>query len=676
MTRRSGLIAAACIAVLAWGAVRYGTDDRELFPLWIAGLPVVLLAWGCGMRGVAVYLLASLAAQGLLALASSHVGLTPADMIWSLVLLVVSLAIGWLRDRVDRSERKLQAAELRYDRALRESGDVLWEWEIASGSAFFSASFAGLLGCPASELTARATEWLDRVHPDDLEALNAALDACRRGEARRFSHLHRLRRKDGTYVWVSTGGQRSGGQAGEPVRLTGWISDVTDQRRSAAQLRRLALQDPLTGLPNRVLLMERLEKAHERALRKQGEYAVLLVDLDRFKIINDSLGPATGDLLLMKVARLLRSVIGPNDTIARLGGDEFVVLLEDLSSFEQAEALASQILGTLTQPIEVDGQRVVVGASVGLSRGTGAHGRGPDEVLREADIAMYQAKSQGGERVDRFDPGSQPDLAERLDLENELRRALDGETLQVHYQPIVDLEAGIVVGFEALSRWQHPRLGFVSPAKFIPIAEEAGLIARLGECVLRRACRDAASLRQTFPDAQPFRMGVNLSVAQLGSVDLAERVKQILAEHGLGAEYLSLEITESGLLEDTEGASRIFTELQAMGVRLAMDDFGTGYSSLQYLRRFRIDTLKIDGSFVRDLEHTAGEEICASVINLGRDLGLSVVAEGVERPEELARLLRLGGRYAQGFLFSRPLAFEDLLVWLESKPRWRFKMAS
>ncbi len=643
----------------------------------LATVPVVLAAWSRGRRGVLWVSLGLIAGHGLLALLGPAYALEGYELAWGALLLALGFGLGAVRDLGERERAALSAAEQRFERALREAHDVLWEWDMVSGSAFFSSRFQELVGSGRPTLPTRISEWFERVHPEELEPLHSAIEEHRRGESERFEHVHRLRRHDGSYVWVAAGGLITRNAQGEPIRMTGWLSDVTEQRRSEAQLRRLALQDALTGLPNRVLFMDRLEQAHERARRRQRDYAVVLVDLDRFKVINDSFGHALGDLLLMKVARILRDTVRPGDTIARLGGDEFVILLEELDQPEQADEIANEVLGTLVQPIEVDGHRVVVGASIGMSRGSGQRGAlRPEEILREADIAMYKAKSMGGERVDVYDPNGQNNLAERLDLENELRRALDGETLHVHYQPIVDVEAGVVVGFEALARWHHPRLGPVSPGKFIPIAEELGLIDRLGECVLRVACRDAAKLKRSFPDAAPFRMGVNLSVAQLAHTDLCARVAQALAESGLTADYLGLEITESGLLEDTEGAVRIFSQLQEMGVRLSMDDFGTGYSSLHYLRRFRIDTLKIDGSFVRDMEHTAGEEICATIINLGKDLGLSVVAEGVEHPEELQRLRRLGGRYAQGFLLSRPLPFEQLCAWLESMPGWRMKMAS
>lgn len=597
------------------------------------------------------------------------------ELVPAALLAGLGLLMGGLSDVRRSAKLRIAHEEQRFERALKEADDVLWEWDLRSGSAFFSARFGQLLMVPSQELSQRITEWFDRVHPEDAEPLKQAIEEHRAGRSERFEITHRLRRKDGVYVWVEAGGQLSLDSAGAPCRVTGFITDVTEHRRSEAQLHRLTFSDSLTGLPNRVLFMERVEQAQERARRRNREFAVLLVDLDRFKVINDSLGHAIGDLLLLKVARMLREVVRPEDTIARLGGDEFVILLEDLERIEEAEALASEVLGALTQPLDVEGHRVAVGASVGISGGlAGRDVLRPEDALREADIAMYAAKAKGGERVDRYDPTGKNNHGELLELETDLRKALDAQALEVHYQPIVDIESSVVVGFEALARWPHPKLGMVSPGVFIPIAEEAGLIEQLGDCVLQLACRDAALLRRSFPEASPFRMGVNLSVAQLAQDDLCERVEHALQVHGLPPSYLSLEITESGLLKDTETAARVFGRLRSHGVSLSMDDFGTGYSSLQYLRRFSIDTLKIDGSFVRDLEHPAGEEICATILNLGRDLGLSVVAEGVERPEEMQRLKALGGRYAQGFLLSRPLPFAKLTTWLEERPGWRWKM--
>jgi diguanylate cyclase (GGDEF)-like protein/PAS domain S-box-containing protein len=644
----------------------------------LAAVPILLAAWAAGRReAVSVWLIITLA-HGAVNYWVIPFGASPhlTFMVGSAVLLTLGFGIGLLRDRTDAQIRRQRLIEARYERAARGANDVLWEWETESGSAYFSAQWPELLGCATSELAPRITEWFDRVHPEDLPGLKIQIDRHRAGETLRFEHEHRIKRKDGMLLWVLARGVASvRGELGPP-RVTGWITDITEQKRSEAQLRRLAFHDALTGLPNRSLFLDRLHQAHQRALRRNTKYAVLLADLDRFKVVNDSLGHSAGDLLLIKVARLLRDTLRSTDTIARLGGDEFIMLLEDLERPELAEEIAAEVLGSLCQPLEIEGHRMVVGASIGVSAGGGDRDSSPEDIIREADIAMYQAKNLGGSRVELFDPTSHANVKERLDLENELRKALDGETLHVHYQPIVDLDLGTVVGFEALARWHHPVLGVVSPGKFIPVAEEAGLIEQLGECVLRLACREAVELRNQFPSAPAWRMGVNLSVAQLARTDLCARIEAILQETTLPPDYLSLEITESGLLEDTETASRTFAALQARGVRLAMDDFGTGYSSLQYLRRFRVDTLKIDGSFVRDLDHSAGEEICAAIITLGRDLGLSVIAEGVERPEELRRLRRLGGRYAQGFLLSKPLPAHELSAWLADKPGWRMQIAS
>jgi diguanylate cyclase (GGDEF)-like protein/PAS domain S-box-containing protein len=643
----------------------------------LASIPVLVAAWVRGRRA-ALYTLAVVMVPPLATLLYRHdftAASLGAQALSGAVLLAMGLGLGTLRERTERELRTQRALEARYERAASGASDVLWEWELETGQAFFSAQWADLLGEAEHDLAPRIDEWLDRVHAEDLPDLRREIELHRSGESVRFEHEHRLRRKDGTTIWVRVRGIASSARDTAPQRITGWITDITDQKRSEAQLRRLAFHDALTGLPNRALFMDRLRKAAERHKRDRLCFAVLLMDLDRFKVVNDSLGHAVGDHLLVKAGRLLRDVLRPTDTIARMGGDEFVILLEDLQRPEDAEQRAAELLEVLARPIELDGHRVVTGASIGLA-GSGLDREvSAEDLVREADIAMYQAKALGGSRVGLYDPASHHDFSERLDLENELRRALDGQTLHVHYQPIVDVLTGVVVGFEALARWQHPRLGPVSPAKFIPIAEEAGLIEQLGECVLRMACREAQKLRTAFPDAPPWRMGVNLSVAQLTRVDLCSRIEAALAESGLSADFLSLEITESGLLEDTETASRTFAQLRAQGVRLAMDDFGTGYSSLQYLRRFRVDTLKIDGSFVRGIFSPSGEEICAAVISLGRDLGLSVIAEGVERPEELARLKQLGGRYAQGFLLSRPLAPEQLAEWLMAMPGWRLALA-
>ena len=358
--------AALYLAVFALGAWRFSLSLGAL-----ATAPVLLAAWLTGRRGVLLVGLGLAVGHAALALLGPAFHLDGYELGWGVLLLGLGFGLGVVRDLGERERAALAAAEQRFERALREASDVLWEWDVLTGSAFFSGRFQDLMGAGGPVLTARITEWFDCVHPDELEPLQRAIEEHRRGESERFEHMHRLRRHDGSYVWVAAGGLMTRDEKGEPVRMTGWLSDVTEQRRSEAQLRRLSLQDALTGLPNRVLFMDRLEQAHERARRRQREYAVLLVDLDRFKVINDSFGHALGDLLLMKVARILRDTVRPGDTIARLGGDEFVILLEDLERSEQADEIANEVLGALVQPVEVDGHRGWSGASVGMSRGAG-----------------------------------------------------------------------------------------------------------------------------------------------------------------------------------------------------------------------------------------------------------------------------------------------------------------
>lgn len=635
--------------------------------------PMLLAAWLIGQRGALWLWLVVCPTHVLIALFARPM-LEPVAWVHVAVgnvsLLGLGLGLGFLRDRYMSQIQLQREIEGRYERAARGANDVLWEWELQSGAVFYSETWAQLLGESRSELRPTVEEWFHRVHPEDLSSLQQEIARHREGETARFEHEHRLRRHDGEYVWVLSHGVMTGPQELGPQRITGWLTDITERRKSEAQLRELAFHDALTGLPNRSLFMDRLRHARERSLRKGTHHAVLLADLDRFKVVNDSLGHHYGDELLRHVADLLKQCVRVTDTIARFGGDEFVVLIEDIASPALAAETASELLGALCNPIELGGHRMVAGASLGVVVGGRDHPAEPEELVRQADIAMYRAKAMGGGRFVVFDPAAHEGDDDPLDLETELRAAVQNGQLLLHYQPIVEVTTGRVTAFEALVRWKHPTLGMVSPAKFIPVAEECGLIRDLGDWVLRRACEQARRLQQEFPQASPWRMGVNLSVVQLSGTDLPNRVSAVLEETGLAAEFLSLEITESGVLEDTEGAARAFATLRSKGVRLAMDDFGTGYSSLGYLRRFKVDTLKIDGSFVRDLGKPTGEEICRAVITLGRDLGLTVVAEGIEREQERETLRQMGCQLGQGYLFSRPLPDEELVELLRRSPGW------
>ena len=416
-----------------------------------------------------------------------------------------------------------------------------------------------------------------------------------------------------------------------------------------------ALHDSLTGLPNRALFLDRLGHAQARAQRAAGRFALLFIDVDDFKLVNDGLGHLVGDRLLAQAGERICGAVRAPDTVARLGGDEFAVLLEDVTG-DDAASTAQRVLDALTQPFRLPGGHTVhVGASVGLLAGDGRDAPSPEELLRDADVAMYHAKSAGKGRVVVFEPGMRLRLQARTELEHELRRAVERDELVVHYQPVVDLDRGRVTGVEALLRWQHPRRGLVPPGEFVPLAEDTGLIVPLGAHVLRTACRDLARW------SEPLVVSVNLSPRQLEDPALLETVRGALRDSGLPAERLVLEITESLLVQEVEGSTCRLEALKGLGVRLAVDDFGTGYSSLAYLSRLPVDTLKIDRAFVAGI--TSGRSpgrLAGAIIALAQSLDLSTVAEGVETAEQAAALQAQGASVVQGFAYSPPVPLAGL----------------
>ncbi|MCW2966430.1 MAG: hypothetical protein JWM71_202 [Solirubrobacteraceae bacterium] len=428
---------------------------------------------------------------------------------------------------------------------------------------------------------------------------------------------------------------------------------LTDAKTVGAMVHQ-ALHDALTGLPNRALFLDRLEHALARASRAGTEVAVLFLDLDRFKTVNDSLGHAAGDELLCVVGERIASCMRAADTAARLGGDEFAVLLEDLTSTREAVRVAERIIAALEAPILVAGREVFIGASIGIATGTS----GADDLLRHADVAMYRAKAQGKGRYAMYEDGMQAEVVERLELEADLQRAIDRDELEVFYQPIIRLGSGELAGHEALVRWRHPTRGLMSPGAFVPVAEETGLIVPLGRFVLREACRQAAAW-QGLGDAE-LMMNVNLSGRQLEDPALVDEVTAILRETGLPAARLVLEITETVLMHDTETTIERLRALRALGVRLAVDDFGTGYSSLRYLNRFPLDVLKMAKPFVDGLGSQSEDPALArAIVDLGANLGLQIIAEGIERSAQLTQLRRLGCPLGQGYWFSRPMPAAD-----------------
>jgi diguanylate cyclase (GGDEF)-like protein len=434
------------------------------------------------------------------------------------------------------------------------------------------------------------------------------------------------------------------------------IRQIVILRASQQRLDELTLHDPLTGLPNRALLLDRVSHALARAQRRNGRVAALFVDLDNFKLVNDSLGHPAGDGLLVAVAGRVRGCLRDEDTLARLGGDELAILIEDVHDEANAIAVAERVQAALAQPFEVLGHTLFTTASIGLAL-SGPTVRLAASLLRNADLAMYQAKTSGKSRWARFDPALNDAADERLEIETALRAAVERGELWVAYQPMVHLETGTVREVEALLRWQHPTRGSIAPARFVPVAEASGLIVQIGGWVLAEACRQAARWQRSFPGREPLSVSVNLSGRQLQDPGLVETVARVLVETGLESAALKLELTETVVMESTEATFETLSRLRELGVRLAIDDFGTGYSSFAYLKQFPVDALKIDRSFVAGLGRDAQDgAIVQSVISLARGLGLTVIGEGVETAEQAVTLKQLGCHLAQGYYYARPLA--------------------
>ena len=471
-------------------------------------------------------------------------------------------------------------------------------------------------------------------------------------------------RKDGTEFPVDI--SLSPLETDEGLLVSAAIRDATERKRAEAAIAHQALHDALTGLPNRMLLDDRLSQALERSRRSGSRVMVLFLDVDRLKVINDSRGHSAGDQLLRAIAERLRHTVRPGETVARFGGDEFVIVTEGVSSAHQAQALGDRVTQAFNEPIDLDGTEIKVSVSVGVAVEDQSATR--ESLLRDADAAMYRAKEQGRDRVVIFDADLRADAMERLANETAMRSGLDRPEFVVMYQPVLDLTDGTVVGVEALARWFHPEKGLLEPDAFIPLAEETGLIVQLGGAVLGMACSEVADWKRAHPELAPLSLAVNISARQLVTSELKLIVKDALADSGLDASCLCLEITESVLLDDAESTARALRELKSLGIRIAVDDFGTGYSSLTYLKRFPVDTLKIDKSFIAglgDTEKQRGDRaIVAGIIDVAHAFGLTTVAEGVETSEQLRQLRALGCEHAQGFLWSSALAPELAVEWI------------
>lgn len=533
---------------------------------------------------------------------------------------------------------------------------------------YLSEGCLSLTGYTQAELTTQQVPYPTLIYPEDLPELQQAIKTAV-ADLKPYSVEYRIQTKNGEERWLWEQGQVIR-QANQAVGLTGFITDITAQKQRQAHLQQEAFYDPLTALPNRALFMDRLDHLFRRSRRQEGYcFAVLFLDLDRFKVINDSLGHSIGDQLLVAIAQKLQTLLRPGDTVARLGGDEFTMLIDNITSADDAVLVCDRILKEMNLPCTLEGREVISTTSIGIALSSENYQQ-PEELLRDADIALYHAKASGKARYAFFDATMHLEAVARLDLETDLRKAIEQQELQLNYQPITALETGNLKGFEALVSWQHPQQGLIGPNDFLSVAEETGLIIPLGHWVLREACTQLRQWQQAFPQAQDYFVTVNLSSSELRHPSLIVQLQRTLAETQLSAHCLKLEITESTILDKSDSVLARLSELRALGIQLCIDDFGTGYSSLSYLQSFPINFLKVDQSFVHQLDNKENLEIVRAILNLAKTLDLQVIAEGVETINQLLQLRALSCHQGQGYFLGRPLSVPEMESLIEQEGIW------
>ncbi|MEW5926976.1 MAG: EAL domain-containing protein [Gemmatimonadota bacterium] len=661
-----------------------GTAALAVLPVSVVGW--LLGTWGGLLAGMFVLPLYAFALHPGVGLAWGQL-LNSGEAPWLGMLVLIGTGVGGIRDLTDRWSRALRAGEeaaavneslqseiaerRRAEAALSESEErfrqvaenieqVFWLVDCAERRVLYvSPAFESVWGRTCASLYERFDSLVDTLQ-EEGRAETASLFLSASGATREY----RIERPDGTVRLIQTRCFPVRNGTGDVYRIAAISEDVTDRTQAEADLLRIASHDPLTGLPNRSSFMTRLQRSVGRlTYQPQAQFTVLFVDVDRFKTINDSLGHLKGDELLVSVGQRLEECVRPEDMVARLGGDEFAILLHGTSEPADAARVASRIQARLSEHLVLGTQEVFVSASIGIVTSLGYDH--PEEMLRDADIAMYRAKQSGRARYQVFDVAMHSAAVTRLHLETDLRRAVEREEFILHYQPVVCLETGTVCGFEALVRWPHPQRGLVPPGEFIPSLEETGLIRTLGGWVLQQACRQLQQWLVRHPERESLFVSVNLSGKQFADRNLVPRVREVLRETGLSGKRLKLEVTETVLVDDPEAAAAMLAELKELGIQIQIDDFGTGYSSLKYLDQLPIDMLKVDRSFVSRIRHgSQGAEIVRTIVGLGKNLGIAVVAEGMETPAQLNYLKQLGCDYGQGYIFSRATsaeAAEDML---------------
>ncbi|MEB3703163.1 PAS and EAL domain-containing protein [Candidatus Bealeia paramacronuclearis] len=571
-----------------------------------------------------------------------------------------------LSQEVEQATRDLKTSEERYALAAQGANDGLWDWDLVADKVFYSSRWKAMLGFKEDEISEKPEEWLKRIHPEDQETVKIDIESHLTGISEHFECEYRLRNQKGRYIWVVSRGLAVKNAEGKATRFVGSLTDTTERKKAEQRLVHDAFHDVLTGLPNRALFMDRLTQV----LVKRIPHAVLFLDMDRFKNVNDSMGHKAGDELLIALSKRLEKCTRVGDTIARFGGDEFTILLTDIQGLEEVYSFANRLLEAASTAIIIQDQEIFPTLSIGVAM-SDAHYNRAEEVVRDADIAMYRAKENGKGRVEIFDESMRNETIAMFKLESNLRRAIERGEIILYYQPIVNLRTGEISGFEALMRWDRPNHGIVTPGEFIPLAEETKMIVPLGRWALETACRQLVEWHKLFPSHEKLFMTVNVSGKQLEHRSFVPDILPILNQTAIKASCLKLEVTESIIMNDPDKAERVLRELKGLGVNLAIDDFGTGYSSLSYLHRYPFDTLKIDQSFISKMrEDEKFVETVRIIIMLAYSLGMNVVAEGIEHEDEAIRLKELRCTYGQGYYFARPMPADQITILLNEKKSW------
>ena len=570
-----------------------------------------------------------------------------------------------------QNKEYLSQNQERYSLAMQASNDGLWDWDLKTNKILYSDRWKEMLGFNDDEISDTADEWLSRVHPEDHDRVRASIDAYLEGTTSNFEIEYRIRHFSDNYLWMMAKGLAIRTSDGRATRFAGSQTDVSERKSNEEQMIHDALHDTLTSIPNRTLLLDRIRQSLVRRKRyPKTSFAIIFIDLDRFRLVNESLGHIHGDELLQLISARLKETIPISDTVARLGGDEFSILLQDINSVRDVEVIAKDIQNLFSKPFFLGDREVFASASMGIAHSDNDY-KTPEEILRDAELAMYRAKREGKSQSIVFQPQFRQSSLSPIDLDTDLRRALDRDEMELHYQPIISMRDRTISGFEALLRWSHRSRGVISPNEFIPLAEETGLIYDLGQWVLGKACKQMAAWNKSKKKEDQLEISINLSSRQFSDPNLVEGIVENIEKSGFDAEFLKIEITESALMQNAQRSVSMLNQLKDLNIKVCVDDFGTGYSSLSYLHTFPIDTLKIDRSFVHDMSRNfRNMEIIRTIIMLAHNLKLDVIAEGVETGEQDAQLSALGCQFAQGFYFSRPINSSDAALLIQQNHQW------